>query len=244
MRNYLIFIPVYNEGKSALDVISGLRKYKDVADILVIDDGSEDETPKLMNQQKDIYYLRNEQNNGYGAALIKGFNYSIEKGYQSVITIDSDKQHQPDEIEKFLREDKRSDYDIISGSRYLDTPVDKFADAPEDRRKVNGRITKKINSITGFQLTDAFCGFKLYKVDSLKGLDLTETGYSMPLQFWLQAWKNNLRVTEVPVELIYIDRNVGVETARKNVWRRYRYYLETMEKELENYENISISSAS
>jgi dolichol-phosphate mannosyltransferase len=244
MYKYLIFIPVYNEENSLKDIISELESYYDIADILVIDDGSNDQTQQLMHQMPDINKIYHRNNKGYGATLLEGFRYAIDHQYHYVITIDSDKQHQPSEIENFLEVNEKERFDIISGSRYLVTSESHDTKAPEDRRKVNRRITHQINQITGYQLTDAFCGFKLYRVDALKKLNITEPGYGMPLQLWIQAWKNGLTVKEIPVELIYFERDVRVGTSLKNVWRRYRYYLEIIKKELEIYENISSRSAS
>jgi dolichol-phosphate mannosyltransferase len=244
MYKYLIFIPVYNEENSLKDIISELESYYDIADILVIDDGSNDQTQQLMHQMPDINKIYHRNNKGYGATLLEGFRYAIDHQYHYVITIDSDKQHQPSEIENFLEVNEKERFDIISGSRYLVTSESHDKKAPEDRRKVNRRITHQINQITGYQLTDTFCGFKLYRVDALKKLNITEPGYGMPLQLWIQAWKNGLTVKEIPVELIYFERDVRVGTSLKNVWRRYRYYLEIIKKELEIYENISSRSAS
>ncbi len=243
-KKYLILLPVYNEQDSLEEIIHQLEKYRDVSDILVIDDGSEDRTPGLLSKMKEIEVIRHESNYGYGAALIEGFQYAIEKEYEYVITIDSDKQHQPDEIEKFMRMNEKTHFDIISGSRYLFTSEEHFKKAPDDRRKVNMRITREINNITGYELTDSFCGFKLYKVEALKRLNLTEQGYGMPLQLWLQACWNELAVKEIPVELIYFDRNKGVSNSFVNVCERYKYYLKIIEKELNNHEDISTRSAS
>jgi dolichol-phosphate mannosyltransferase len=244
MKKYLIFIPVYNEEKNVREVLSLLKKYSNILDILVIDDGSTDNTSKILNTIKDINQIRHEQNKGYGSTLIEGFNHAIDNNYHYVITMDSDKQHQPKEVEKFIKVNEKTDFDILSGSRYLITHKDSNLKAPEERRKVNQRVTKKINNLTGYRLTDAFCGFKLYKTSALKKLNPEESGYGMPLQLWMQAWKNKLTVKEIPVELIYLDRNKGTVNAYKNLFRRYRYYLEIINKEKIYYENISSRSAS
>ncbi len=243
-NRYLIFIPVYNEAESIKDIINKVRETCPKSDILVIDDGSTDETPEILEKEKEVFLIKHSENEGYGKTLIDGFNFSIAKGYEYVITIDSDKQHQPEEIKNFTGIIENEDRDIISGSRYLQYSKDKLDEAPEDRRKINQRITQKINKLTGYKLTDSFCGFKLYKVRSLKKLNLTEHGYGMPLELWMQAWKQGFRITEVPVALIYLDKETEQTSSRRNVFRRYRYYLKIIKKEINSYENISISSAS
>ena len=243
-KKYLIFIPVFNEAESIKDIINKVRETCPNSDILIIDDGSTDKTPQLLENENDLHIIKHSENEGYGKTLIDGFNFSIARGYEYVITIDSDKQHQPEEIRNFTDIIEREDWDIISGSRYLKYNKDTLAEAPEDRRKVNQRITQKINKLTGYNLTDSFCGFKLYKVSSLKKLDLKEHGYGMPLELWIQAWKQDFNITEVPVALIYLDKETDQTSSYRNVFRRYRYYLKIIEKEIKNYEDISFSSAS
>src|SRR6056297_711935 len=244
MNKYLIFIPVFNEEKNVREVLSFLQKYRNISDILVIDDGSVDNTSQILDTIQGITQIKHKRNKGYGFTLIEGFNYAIEHNYPYVITMDSDKQHQPKEVEKFIKMNENRDFDILSGSRYLPVSKNDYSRVPAQRKKVNQRITKKINYLTGYGLTDAFCGFKLYKTRSLKKLNLDEPGYGMPLQLWLQAWKNNLTVKEIPVELIYLDKNKGTVNAYKNIFRRYRYYLEIINKGKMYYENISSRSAS
>jgi len=244
-KNYLVCIPVYNEEKNILQIIRQIQDLPDDPDVLVIDDGSEDNTKAILQEIAGIHTIFHASNEGYGQTLIDGFNDAIEKGYDNVITIDSDKQHQPGEIPLFIEAAEGSHSDILSGSRYLHPGQETYMKAPADRVKVNRRITEKINYLTGFQLTDAFCGFKLYRVDALKKLHLTEQGYGMPLQLWIQAGKNRLSVSEVPVELIYFDHNTGdAYPSYMNLCRRYRYYLKIIEKETQAYETTYISRSS
>lgn len=244
MQKYLISIPVYNEEKSIVNIIGEIKNTTRDTDILIIDDGSIDSTPSILEKTENIHYVRHLQNQGYGKTLIDGFNFAIERGYEYVITIDSDEQHQPQEIEKFIRASREDDSDILSGSRYLNINKEEIKKAPADRIKVNMRITKHINNLTGFRLTDSFCGFKLYRVAALKKLRLTETGYGMPLQLWIQAWKQGLSVTEIPVQLIYFNHTPNQISTRTNMFGRYRYYLQIIQKEAESYEYNDYSRAS
>lgn len=244
-KHYLVFIPVYNEQENIRSIVEQIQDLPYKLDILLIDDGSHDNTKAVLRQLSGIHTIFHASNEGYGQTLIDGFNYAMEKGYENVITIDSDKQHQPGEIPLFIEAAEGSHSDILSGSRYLHSGQETYMKAPADRVKVNRRITEKINYLTGFQLTDTFCGFKLYRVDALKKLHLTEPGYGMPLQLWIQAGKNRLSVSEVPVELIYFDHNTGdAYPSFMNLCRRYRYYLKIIEKETQAYETTYISRSS
>jgi len=242
-KTYLVFIPVYNEKDTIGEIVDQIRQLPYDLDILVIDDGSSDGTREILNRRNDIRVILHHENLGYGQTLIDGFRRASEQGFDYVITIDSDKQHQPREIPLFIEKAEQGRWDIISGSRYLGASGEDYLEAPEDRVKVNQRITRKINQLTGYQLTDSFCGFKLYRVKALEKFQLDETDYGMPLQLWLQAWKNNLKVTEVPVKLIYFDHRVSRASPLRS-FRRYRYYLQIIEKEIQKYETTDISSTS
>jgi len=242
-KTFLVFIPVYNEEDTIGEIVEQIRQLPYNTDILVIDDGSSDGTRGLLNQMRGIRVLFHEKNLGYGQTLIDGFLWASEQAYDYLITIDSDKQHQPGEIPLFIKKAEQGLWDIISGSRYLKASGKDYLEAPTDRVKVNQRITQKINQLTGYQLTDTFCGFKMYRVQGLQKLHLTETDYGMPLQLWVQAWKNQLSVTEVPVKLIYFDHRVPRATAFPT-FRRYRYYLQILEKEIHKHETTDISGTS
>jgi dolichol-phosphate mannosyltransferase len=148
-----------------------------------------------------------------------------------VITMDCDEQHEPAAIPRFVEAMERDDADIISGSRYMrsmqgnDLP-------PSDRRSINQKITVLLNQRLGLGITDAFCGFKAYRVESLSRMELTETGYAFPMPFWAQAAFLGLRVRELPVRLVYNDPNRHFGGALDNPTVRYRHYLDVFEAEM------------
>src|SRR5690606_12280492 len=104
---------------------------------------------------------------------------------------------------------------------------------PPDRWAINQHITARINELTGFQLTDAFCGFKAYRVEALRDLRFDEPGYGFPIQFWMAAHRHGLRVVERPVPLIYkhnFERRFG--GGLDDPERRLAYYESLLEKEV------------
>jgi dolichol-phosphate mannosyltransferase len=239
----LVIIPVYNEEIHIGKVLKKVRENTD-SDILVINDGSTDNSLKivyslisnssLMRDEKGmpihkINLITHTINQGYGKSLIDGFDFAITHGYQYMITMDCDEQHEPHLIPTFFSEIK--EFDIVSGSRYLkEFPSNN--PPPQNRKWINDQITEIINHITGYNITDSFCGFKAYRVSSLKKLRLTEYGYGMPLQLWIQAWNKNLTVKEYTVGRIYknLDRSFGNEL--DNPERRLAYYKRIIEEEL------------
>jgi dolichol-phosphate mannosyltransferase len=201
-------------------------------DVIFVDDGSCDRSVQVLVEMKDarIEIIRQHANRGYGATLIRGFSEVVKAGYDFVVTMDSDGQHRPDWLPEFFR--VVEDWDVVSGSRYLrSTSEDR--DAPPDRQRINRSITEVVNQITGFGLTDSFCGFKAYRVSALSRLSLRESGYSMPLQFWVQAKHFGLRVTELPVSRIYDDPNRSFGAELDDPAKRLNYYLQTIQMERE-----------
>ena len=229
--DHLVAIPVYNEEQYVDDVLREVRKH--TADVLVIDDGSTDATPQRLAALEGIFRITHPENRGYGQSLIDAFCFAARRGYDWVITMDCDEQHEPSRIPHFVVEAENDRADIISGSRYLQVlPDDSMP--PSDRQAINARITRLLNDVLGLSLTDAFCGFKAYRVAALRRLRLTIPGYAMPMQFWVQAVRAGLRIVETPVRLIYKDPTRHFGGTLDDPEARVNYYLDVLVSELAN----------
>ncbi len=196
----LVAIPVHNEEKHVRSVLDAVLNQ--VGNVLVVDDGSSDGTPDILAKYP-VDVIRHAVNRGYGRSIRDAFTWAAADGYDWVITMDSDNQHEPEAIPEFLEAAAKNDADIISGTRYAMKPVSasipvsssgssgSLLPPPPDRRAINADVTAEINSVLGpalgTTLTDSFCGFKAYRVPALKNLRLDEDGYAQPMQFWVQA---------------------------------------------------------
>ena len=120
---------------------------------------------------------------------------------------------------------------MVSGSRYLKL-FDGNSAPPEDRRRVNMQITRCLNEKLGFEITDAFCGFKAYRVSALADLDITVPGYAMPLQLWVQASDLDWRITEFPIPLVYLDEERSFGGALDETAVRLEHYRDVLNAEL------------
>ena len=218
-----VLMPVYNEAATVGGVLDAVRRFYS-GEIVVVDDGSTDDTPRVLAARDDVSVLHTDRNCGYGCALRCGFRVASDLGVTRLITMDCDGQHEPAHIPQFLQAMDNGD-DIISGSRYLPSSSS-VGVAPPERRAINHRITETINAATGWHLTDAFCGFKAYRMEALSRLDLTERGYAMPLELWAKAYKLGLTVREIPVERIYYDHDRSFGADLDDAEARYAYYLD------------------
>jgi dolichol-phosphate mannosyltransferase len=227
--NVLTALPVYNEADHVASVLREVKRY--VSDVLVVDDGSTDGTERGLKEIPQIKVIRHPHNRGYGAALRTAFSYAVSEGYEILVTIDCDGQHEPRRIPDFLAA-CADDVDIVSGSRYLRRfPGD--SEPPPDRQRINRIITDELNRVLGLTLTDAFCGFKAYRVASLSRLELTEDGYAMPIEFWVQAAAKKLKIVELPVPLIYFEEKRAFGGALDNADIRLGVYCAVLERSLQ-----------
>lgn len=224
----LLAIPVYNEAPYVDRVLTEVRRR--IKDVLVIDDGSTDDTPRRLAAHP-VEVIRHATNRGYGRSMQDMMRWARFDGFDWLVTMDCDEQHEPAAIPRFLEAIVRDDLDIVSGSRYLD-PDGRVDAPPPDRRRINAMLTEEINARLGLSLTDAFCGFKAYRVAPLVDLDLDVDGYDFPMQFWVQAVAAGLRIGEIPVRLIYNDPTRSFGGPLDDAENRLAVYRRTFEREL------------
>src|SRR5437870_4471866 len=142
----LVAIPVFNEEKYVQRVLAQILRQVD--HVLVVDDGSTDATPNLLARMPDVSIIRHPENRGYGQSLMDAFAHASSRGFDWIITIDCDDQHEPARIPAFIARAQRDDCDIVSGSRYRRSLAGN-TDAPDDRRRINAIITKLLNERLG-----------------------------------------------------------------------------------------------
>jgi glycosyltransferase involved in cell wall biosynthesis len=222
---FLTALPVYNEASHVDAVLDEVVRY--AGDVLVVDDGSTDGTAERLAARDDVFVVRHPANRGYGAALQTAFEYAIRFNFDMLVTIDCDGQHEPQRIEMLVEACRNAD--IVSGSRYL-ASSDAKSQAPAERRQINQMITREINERLGLSITDAFCGFKAYRVCALSKLAITDPGYAMPLELWVQAAYLGLKIVEVPVPLIYLDEKRSFGGSLDDGAKRMEYYHQVLDR--------------
>ena len=228
----LTALPVFNEATHVRSVLNQVLMH--ATDVLVVNDGSSDGTAEALAEFDDVIQIRSHETYlGYGAALQTAFQHAMRYGYDVLVTIDCDGQHQPALISDIAAQidDPTCPVEMVSGSRYLQEFA-RNSVAPEDRRRINMQVTECLNDKLGFKITDAFCGFKAYRVSALADLDITDPGYAMPLQLWIQAADLNWRISEYPVPLVYMDEERSFGGALDDAEVRLAHYRSVLNSEL------------
>lgn len=234
----LVAVPAFNEERTVDRVLARITDFG--LPVLVIDDGSTDATAaRAVAHGVDL--VRHGRNRGYGAAMRTALAQAEAGGFDWVITMDCDDQHEPAFIPRFLEAIALDDSDIVSGSRYLAAFAEDVP-APADRAAINGAITAAINAALpgafAAPLTDSFCGFKAYRTQACAALHLTASGYEFPVQFWVQAAAHGLRVREIPVARIYLDAQRAFGNGLDDPQRRRATYEATLAAELARCEGL------
>ncbi|MFM8221089.1 MAG: glycosyltransferase family 2 protein [Planctomycetaceae bacterium] len=229
--DFLTALPVFNEQSHIAGVLTEVLRHS--SRILVVNDGSRDNTAGELARFPQVEVVTHPKNLGYGAALRSAFEYAQKVGVRVLVTIDCDGQHEPRLIPRLV-EALTDNVDIVSGSRYLrEHPGDNAA--PADRRRINQQITAEVNDRLGLSLTDAFCGFKAYRVSALKQFEITDLGYAMPLQVWVQAVAAGLRITEFPVPRVYLEEKRSFGGSLDDAQIRLAHYRKVLDEALQRH---------
>lgn len=191
----LIIIPALNSSEALDELIPKVRRFGH--DILVIDDGSTDGTANAGLIHR-VQLIRHPANRGKGAALKSGFKYAIENGYDAVITIDSDGQHDPKYIPSFIDAYENIGADLIIGSR-----LHNKAGMPQDRRLSNFLSSKFLSLILGVYVEDSQCGYRLITTRLLKNIDLKSDRFELESEIIIKAIKKGFKIRYQPIRVNY-----------------------------------------
>ena len=190
----LILIPCYNTHKYLNDLILLLIGQTNNK-ILIIDDGSSPSLNIENFQDNDIDLIRNNINKGKGYSLKVGFKYALEHHYSHIVTLDGDMQHDPMEINKFINCDENIDF--LLGYRKFSRPMP-FS------RIISNRITSKIISILKSKnINDSQCGYRRYKMDTIKDFIFLENGYLFESEILLNCINKNTTIGNMKIRVIY-----------------------------------------
>ena len=193
-----VVIPTYNNHKTLKKVIEGVLQYTN--DIIVVNDGSTDNTSDILTHFPQIHTIPLAQNKGKGFALRKGFELALELGFQFAITIDSDGQHFPDDIPILIDNlDKETSKNVLYiGARNMGQK-----DVPKKSSFGNKFSNFWFWVETGIRLQDTQSGYRLYPIKALKDIKFFTRKFEFEIEAIVKAAWNGIQVKNIPVKVTY-----------------------------------------
>ena len=201
-KRVVIVIPAYNEERSIIAVIRGLKQ-QGFTRLIVVDDGSSDRTSELARQE-GVILLRHILNRGLGGALGTGINAALRLGAELVVTFDADGQHDPDDIGRLLEPIEQGEADVVIGTRML-APVG----MPYHRRLANWTANLVTYLLFRARTTDSQSGLRAFSRHAAARMQILTSGMEVSSEIIAETVKNRLKWKEVPVKAIYTDYSLS-----------------------------------
>jgi glycosyltransferase involved in cell wall biosynthesis len=190
-----VIIPAYNEEVHIASVIRGVKQY--VEKVFVIDDGSADSTVEIA-RRASAEVIRHEINLGKGVSLKDGFARAFKEGYDPVIVIDADAQHDPRELPGFIDAYLKTGADIVVGNRMGNT-----AGMPLIRYLTNRFTSFVVSAFAKQRIPDSQCGYRLINKKAFNKMNLMTGRFDTEGEMLIQAGRDGCRIVSVPVSTIY-----------------------------------------
>lgn len=199
--NGCVLIPAFNEVKHIVDVI---KKAKQFLPVIVVDDGSKDETASVSIKAGAVVY-KQVPNQGKGAALQRGFQEAVKSGYDFLITMDADGQHDPEELPLFLKSFEETRADLIIGYR-------DFSQMPLVRKIANSSGGIAFSWAVGKKIRDNQSGYRLISKRLLQEvLRSEETGFEYEVEVIVKCIQSGYTLGWVPIKTIYADESSHIK---------------------------------
>lgn len=201
MPGIIALVPAYNEEKRIAPVLEQVHIHLPA---VVVDDGSTDNTASLA-QDAGATVIRQVPNQGKGAALCAGFRYALDSGYEAVVTLDADGQHDPSEIPTFLEAYSQRQADLIIGART-------FSEMPLVRRISNSLGTLAFSWAMGRTIPDNQSGYRLIGQRLMKAmLDSDESGFEFEVEMIVTCVERGCTLDWVPIRTIYSGESSHIQ---------------------------------
>jgi len=209
----LIVIPAFNEEKNLGKLLERLSSIFPLKNVLVVDDGSSDKT-SLITRKAGSKSLRFPENQGKGSALRAGCDFAVKNGYEAVITMDADGQHDPGEIPEFLDNLTKLNTDLIIGTRKQN-----LSEMPYLRFLVNKTTSLVTSILAGVRINDSQSGYRLIKRSLIEKINLKTGRFQTETEMIIKAARAGFNIKEIPIKTIYFDKfksyiNPFVDTVR------------------------------
>lgn len=222
MASYLVIIPAFNEETTVGAAIEGIKGQISFADILVVNDGSTDETARVAASE-GIFLVNHPFNLGYGAALQTGFRFAERGGYEYVFTMDADGQHLPTSLNSLITAMEERHADIVIGSRFVGSGYD----VGFPRRTGMMLFSLIARMYTGIDITDPTSGFQLL---NRRVFSCLASGDNYPFDYpdvniIMMLHKKGFKITEAPVTMVENSSGKSMHAGLKPVYYVIKMFL-------------------
>lgn len=205
-------IPAFNAARHLAGVIDRVARHVDRERIVVVDDGSADDTREVA-ARCGVTVAAHDGNRGKGAAIRTGIARAGDLGAEFAILLDADGQHNPDEIPAFVARQRETGADMVVGNRLADS-----AGMPWLRKATNHVTSAVVSLLAGRRVPDSQNGYRLVRLSHFRKFPLTTSRYEIESEMIIRAGRAGGRIASVPVQTIYGDErsfiNPFVDTGR------------------------------
>lgn len=209
---YGAVIPAYNPGEALTSVLEGVKKYIRPEHIVVIDDGSPDETSDRA-ESAGVRLIRHEVNRGKGEALKSGFDYLLDQGeVEAIFTIDADDQHDPDEIPAFVEAFRAGRGDLLVGNR-----MSEREGMPLIRVLTNIVTSSVVSALARCRIEDSQSGYRLIRADVIRRVELVTSRYETESEILIKSAKIGATISAVPIRTIYGTEESTIHPLRDTI---------------------------
>ena len=209
MNRYCVVLPAFNEGNHIGEVIREILKQP--VEVLVVDDGSGDDTV-LIARAAGATVVEHSLNAGKGAALETGFNHAMQHGYDALITMDADGQHDPQDIARFIDAFERTGISVLIGNRMSDT-----RSMPVIRKMTNRFMSWLLGRHMRQYIPDTQNGFRLYQSDILPMVRSKAKGFAAESEVLLKLDAIGIRMDSIPVATVYGTEHSKIRPIKDSV---------------------------
>lgn len=235
--SYVIIVPTYQERNNLPEFLNKIQSVLPQAHLLIVDDASGDGTPEWIRSQlqynQSLFLLERPEKKGLGSAYLAGFQWAIDRKYDSLVQMDADLSHNPMAVPLFLEKLNHS-VDLVLGSRYREGV--RVLNWPISRLLLSLGAAAYVQLLTRMPFSDPTSGYKAIRIEALKKIDLSQiqtNGYGFQIEITYHFWRKNMKILEIPI--VFEGRHAGEskmssKIAREAFWLVIQLFFKSLKK--------------